>query len=156
MPKGNPRVIETLNENLAAELGAVSQYMVHSEMCANWDYAELAGYFKKRAIDEMKHAEALIERILYLEGIPEVSKPAGIHIGADVQRMLDNDKAGESGAIKDYNDGIKQCLELGDNGSRELLEKHLKDEEDHLDKIEARIEQIDQMGIENYLAQQIK
>lgn len=153
--KGNPRIIETLNELLASELGAISQYIVHSEMAANWDYEELSTYIKKRAIDEMKHAEALVERILFLEGIPEVTKPDPIHIGADVPKMLENDRQGEAGAIRDYNDGIKQCVELGDNGTRELLEKHLKDEEDHIDKIEARIEQIEQMGVENYLAQQI-
>ena len=153
--KGNSRIIETLNELLASELGAISQYIVHSEMTANWDYAELTGYFKKRAIDEMKHAEALIERILFLEGVPEVQKPAPIHIGPKVTKMLEADLAAEVGAIRDYNDAIHQAIEIGDNGTRELLDKNLKDEEDHLDKIEARLIQIDQMGEENYLAQQI-
>ena len=155
MPKGNTRVIEKLNELLASELGAISQYIVHSEMTANWDYAELTTYFKKRAVDEMKHAEALIERILYLEGTPQVLQPAGINIGTAVPNMLVKDRAGEVGAIEDYNEGIRLCTELADNGSRELCEKHLKDEEEHLDKIEARLTQIDQMGEENYLAAQI-
>ncbi len=154
--KGNDKVIETLNHLLADELTAINQYMVHSEMCANWGYERLHEIAEKRAITEMKHAEKLIARILFLEGIPIVSKLNEIHIGAEVPAQLQNDLEAELGAVKMYNEGIRLCLEMGDSGSRELLEDILEDEEEHTDELEAQLDQIKQMGLAHYLAQQIK
>ena len=152
--KGNEKVLETLNDLLADELTAINQYMVHSEMCADWSYERLHHMIEKRAIDEMKHAERLIGRILFLEGTPIVSRLNEINIGADVQAQFENDRAAEAGAVEAYNAGIRQSAELGDNGSRELLESILVDEEEHIDLIEAQLDQIEQMGIQNYLAEQ--
>ncbi len=153
--KGNDKIIATLNTLLADELTAINEYMVHSEMCDNWGYAHLHEKIEKRAIDEMKHAEKLIARILFLEGRPTVSKLNDIHIGDDVQGQLQNDLNAEYGAVKMYNNAIKQAAELGDNGSREILEDILKEEEDHIDWIEAQLDQIKQMGIQNYLVEQV-
>lgn len=153
--KGNPRILKTLNMLLADELTAINQYMVHSEMCDNWGYGRLHEKIEKRAIDEMKHAEKLIARILFLEGTPIVSKLNDITIGADVEKQLKNDQSSEDGAVKAYNAAIKEAVELHDNGTRELLESILKDEEDHIDWLEAQIDQINQMGIQNYLADQL-
>jgi bacterioferritin len=149
--KGNEKIISLLNGFLADELTAINQYMVHSEMCDNWGYAKLHGKIEKRAIDEMKHAEKLIGRILFLEGIPVVSDLRKINIGATVDAQLKNDLAGEAAAIKDYNEGIRLCLELGDNGTRDLIDANLHDEEEHLDWLEAQLDQINQMGLQNYL-----
>jgi bacterioferritin len=151
--KGNATVIKKLNEQLADELTAVNQYMVHAAMCANWGYEELHNSNEKRAIDEMKHAERLIDRILFLEGIPIVSKLNTIAIGADVKAQLENDHAAEAGAVKTYNESIKVSVEVGDNGSRELFESILKDEEVHIDWIEAQLDEIAQMGIQVYLGE---
>ncbi len=153
--KGNEKVIDKLNYLLADELTAISQYMVHAEMCANWNLKELAEVIEKRAIEEMKHAEKHIGRILFLEGVPIVSNLNKMSIGADVEAMLKNDEKAEAGAIKAYNDAIKQAAELGDNGTREMLEDILGDEETHIDWIEAQLDQIRQMGIKNYLVEQI-
>ena len=152
--KGNDKVISILNAFLADELTAISQYMVHSEMCADWEYKKLHEATEKRAIEEMKHAEKLIGRVLFLEGKPIVSQLNKINIGATVEEQLKNDLAGELGAIKGYNEGIKLCLEVGDGGSRELIEDNLEDEEKHLDWLEAQVDQIAQMGIQNYLLAQ--
>jgi bacterioferritin len=149
--KGNEKVIALLNGFLADELTAINQYIVHSEMCANWGYGKLHGKVEKRAIEEMKHAEKIIARILFLEGIPVVSNLKKINIGSTVEGQLKNDLAAEAGAIKDYNDGIRLCLELGDNGTRELIDANLHDEEEHLDWLEAQLDQIAQMGLQNYL-----
>ena len=129
--------------------------MVHAEMCANWGYKELAEHIEKRAIEEMKHAEKHIGRIIFLEGKPIVSNLNKINIGADVQAMLKNDHAAEVGAIKGYNERIKLCTEMADNGTREILEDILGDEEDHIDWIEAQLDQISQMGIQLYLVEQV-
>ncbi len=153
--KGDPKILKTLNMLLADELTAINQYMVHSEMCDNWGYGRLHAKIEKRAIDEMKHAEKLIARILFLEGTPIVSKLNDITIGADVEKQLKNDQLSEESAIKAYNAAIKESVELHDNGTRELLESILKDEEDHIDWLEAQIDQINQMGIQNYLADQL-
>lgn len=153
--KGNEKIIALLNELLADELTAISQYMVHSEMCANWGYHKLHEATEKRAIEEMKHAEKLIGRLLFLEGQPVVSQLNKISIGATVEAQLKNDLAAEAGAIKAYNDGIRLCLDLGDNGSRELIEDNLEDEEEHLDWLEAQLDQINQMGLQNYLLAQL-
>ncbi len=153
--KGNEKIVERLNTLLADELTAINQYMVQSEMCANWNYGKLHEAIEKRAIDEMKHAEKLIGRIIFLEGLPTVNKLNKINIGATVEAQHINDKAAEDGAILAYNNAIKLAVEVGDNGTRELLESILKDEEDHLDWIEAQIDQIGQMGVQVYLAEQI-
>ena len=153
--KGNDKIIAKLNFLLADELTAVSQYMVHSEMCANWRYKELAEAVEKRAIDEMKHAEKHIERILFLEGRPIVSNLNPMHIGENVEVQLKNDWDAENGAIQAYNEAIKLAVEVGDNGTREMLEGILKDEEAHIDWIEAQLDQVKQMGIQVYLGEQI-
>jgi bacterioferritin len=153
--KGNEKVIEKLNFLLADELTAISQYMVHAEMCANWGYKELAELIEKRAIDEMKHAEKHIGRILFLEGMPVVSELNKLHIGESVEAHHKNDWEAENGAIKAYNEAIKLTVEVGDNGTREMLESILKDEEEHIDWIEAQQEQIRQMSIQVYLSEQI-
>ena len=152
---GNPKIIETLNSLLADELTAINQYIVHSEMCSNWGYEKLHKADEKRAIDEMKHAEKLIARILFIEGIPVVSNLKKISIGSDVAVQHKNDMHSETETIAMYNNGIKLATEIGDSGTRELLESILKDEEGHLDWLEAQINQISQMGIQNYLADQL-
>jgi bacterioferritin len=152
--KGDAKVIERLNARLSDELTAINQYMVHSEMCDNWGYEKLHKAIEKRAIEEMKHAEQLIVRILFLDGIPIVSNLNKIQIGAQVQKQHQNDWQAEDGAVKNYNDDIQFCAKAGDNGSRELLESILKQEEDHIDWIEAQLSEIEQMGIQNYLVEQ--
>jgi bacterioferritin len=153
--KGNDQIIAKLNFLLADELTAISQYMVQAEMCDNWGYKELAKVIEKRAIDEMKHAEKHIGRIIFLEGLPVVSELNKIHIGEDVETHHRNDWEAENGAIQAYNDAIKLAVEVGDNGTREMLESILKDEEAHIDWIEAQLDQINQMGIQIYLAEQL-
>jgi len=152
--KGQDKVIEKLNTRLADELAAINQYIVHAEMCENWGYKHLHEAIQKRAIDEMKHAEKLITRIIFLEGRPIVSKLSKINIGADVEKQHKNDWKAEETAIRDYNGDIQLAVQLGDNGTRELLESILVDEENHIDWIEAQIDQIKQMGIQNYLVEQ--
>ncbi len=153
--KGNDRIIERLNALLADELTAINQYMVQSEMCSNWGYERLHKAIEKRAIQEMKHAEKLIGRILFLEGSPTVNKLNKIDIGGDVETQHKNDWKAEEGAVRAYNEGIRLAVEVGDNGTRELLESILKDEEEHIDWIEAQLDQIKQMGIQNYLVEQV-
>ena len=153
--KGEKKIHEILNLALADELTAISQYMVHAEMCANWGYKDLAESVEKRAIDEMKHAEKHIERILFLEGMPVVSELNKMHIGENVETQHKNDWDAENGAIQAYNEAIKMAVELADNGTREMLEAILKDEEDHIDWIEAQLDQIKQMGIQVYLGEQL-
>jgi bacterioferritin len=153
--KGNEIVITTLNDLLADELTAINQYMVHSEMCANWGFEKLHEVAEKRAIIEMKHAEKLIERILFLDGMPNVSVLKTIHIGKSVEAQFKHDFSAETEAVKAYNEGIRLAREEGDNGTRDLLESILKDEEDHLDWLEAQIYQIEQMGLSIYLVEQL-
>ncbi|HNW60301.1 MAG TPA: bacterioferritin [bacterium] len=149
--KGDDKIIAALNAYLADELTAISQYIVHSEMCDNWGYGKLHAAIEKRAIDEMKHAEKLIARILFLEGQPIVNELNPLNIGGSVEKQLKNDWEAEAGAVKAYNAGIRLCLELGDNGTRELIDANLKDEEAHIDWLEAQLDQIQQMGLANYL-----
>jgi bacterioferritin len=153
--KGNDRMIVTLNDLLADELTAVNQYMVQSEMCANWGYEKLHKALEKEAIDEMKHAERHIARIIFLEGIPTVSRLNPIHIGTDLPTILQNNWNAEAGAVRAYNEGIRLAVEVGDNGTREQLESILKDEEGHIDWLEAQRDQIQQMGLQNYLTEQL-
>jgi len=153
--KGNDKVVAALNELLADELTAINQYMVHSEMCDNWGYEKLHKAIEKRAVEEMKHAEKLIARILFLEGRPTVTKLNKIIIGPDVETQLKNDWSAEEGAVKAYNDAIRLAVDVGDNGTREILENTLEDEENHIDWLEAQLDQIKQMGIQNYLVEQL-
>ncbi|HMN58740.1 MAG TPA: bacterioferritin [Anaerolinea sp.] len=154
--KGNEALIKTLNFLLADELTAINQYILHSEMCKNWGYERLHDVIEKRAIEEMKHAEMHIARILFLEGKPVVSKLNDLHVGAEVLAQLQNDAQAEYGAIKAYNDAIQQAVSLVDNGTREMLEEILEDEEEHVDWLEAQLDQVKQIGIQNYLTMQLK
>jgi bacterioferritin len=153
--KGHDASIDVLNDLLADELTAINQYMVHAEMCANWGYDRLHEAVQKRAVDEMHHAERLIERILFLEGRPVVSSLNKISIGAEVDPQIRNDHQAEITAVTKYNQGIRKVVELGDNGTRELFESILKDEENHTDWLEAQLDQIGQVGIQNYLTEQM-
>ncbi len=153
--KGSEKVIACLNEVLKAELTAINQYFLHAEMMENWGYHRLAELTKKESIDEMKHAEALLERILFLEGVPKMDELFPLRIGQSVKQQLDNDLALELEAIPRLNRSISTATAEGDNGSRELFESILKDEEEHVDFLEAQLHMIREIGIENYLAQQI-
>ncbi len=153
--KGKPEVLDVLAEMLKEELGAISQYLLHAEMCNNWGYKRLYALIKKESIGEMKHAEKLIERILFLEGTPNLNDLPRLAIGKDVKQQLQNDLALEKSAVAAYNDAIKTCEKLGDYGSSEMLEEILKDEEGHVDFIETQLGLIQQLGLENYLAQQM-
>jgi bacterioferritin len=153
--KGNEKIVEHLNARLVEELGAINQYMVHAEMCENWKYDKLAGPIEKRAIQEMKHAEKLIGRILFLEGRPTVSQLGKIAIGADVPKMHEFDLAAEIHGLNGYKESIRAAMEVGDFGTKELLESILKEEEEHVDWLEAHLDQIRQMGIQVYLGEQI-
>ena len=154
--RGNEKIIATLNSLLAEELTGISQYMVHSELCANWGYERLHEAVEKRAVTEMRHAERLIARVIFLDGNPTVSKLNQISVGSDVGAQHKNDLAAELSAVNAYNEGVALAVEVGDNGTRELLESILKDEEEHVDWLEAQLDQIEQVGIQNYLAQQIR
>jgi bacterioferritin len=153
--KGDAKVIKLLNQVLKAELTAINQYFLHAEMCHNWRYEKLYGFIRKESIDEMKHAEILMERILYLEGTPNMTDYFKINIGATVEQQFKNDLQVEYEAVDRLNEGIKACVAVGDNGSRELLEKILVDEEHHIDWLEAQLHAIEEMGIQNYLSQQL-
>lgn len=154
--RGNANVIKKLNDLLAEELTAINQYMVHSEMCDNWGYQKLHKAIEKQAIEEMRHAEWLIGRILFLEGSPTVSKLNKMAIGKSVKEMVANDYQAEVEAVKQYNAAIKLAVEAADNGTRDLLTKILKEEEAHVDWEEVQRDQMQQMGLQTYLAQQLK
>jgi bacterioferritin len=154
--KGNDDVLQVLNDVLCAELTGINQYFIHSEMCANWRYKRLAERARKEAIEEMKHAEELIERILYLDGAPNVQKYMKINVGQTVPEQHSFDLALEKDAVGRLNRGIEVCRAKDDNGSRALLEKILTDEEEHVDWLEAQLQQIQDMGLQNYLAEQIE
>jgi bacterioferritin len=153
--KGDPKVNKVLNSLLADELTAINQYIVHSEMCDNWGYGKLHKTIEKRAIDEMKHAEKLIGRILFLGGIPIVSKLNDLHIGADVTKMFGADHVAEADAIKNYNDAIVVCGDARDYATRDILEAILKDEDADIDGIENIQDEIGQMGIQIFLSTQL-
>ncbi|MFN3324928.1 MAG: bacterioferritin [Bryobacteraceae bacterium] len=153
--RGNEKVLAHLQEVLKAELTAINQYFLHAEMCENWGYMALAKAGRKESIDEMKHAEALIERILFLDGLPNLSELFPIRVGANVKAQLEADLALELEALPRLNNAIKTATEVGDNGSRELFERILKDEEHHVDFLEAQLHLIQEIGYENYLAQQL-
>lgn len=153
--KGHERIINHLNELLKDELTAINQYFVHAEMCDNWGYEKLHKLIEKRSIDEMKHAEKIISRILFLEGMPIVSELNKIEIGSAIQEQFRKDLAAEEHCIRMYNEGIKLSADLADGGTKELLDAILVDEEKHLDWLDAQLSQIGQMGIQNYLATQV-
>lgn len=152
--KGKPEVIDKLNALLSEELTAVNQYFLHAEMCGDWGYDKLHEKIEERSIQEMKHAENLMERILFLEGMPVVSELNKITIGSTVMKQLENDKDAEFDAIQKYNEGVALTTKLGDNGTKVLLESILTDEEEHIDWIEEQLDQIEQMGYERYLNKQ--
>jgi bacterioferritin len=154
--KGDQAVIAFLNEVLKAELTAINQYFLHAEMCENWGYERLAKLIRKESIEEMVHAEKLIERILYLDGTPNMTDYFKINVGATVLEQFNNDVQLEYTAVKRLNDGIQLCLKVNDGGSRELAEKILSDEEHHIDWLEGQLHAISEMGIQSYLAQQLK
>lgn len=152
--KGNERLLEVLNTLLADELTAINQYMVHSEMCENWGYEKLHQAIRKQAMEEMHHAEWLIERIIFFEGIPTVSKLNMIRIGRTVLEMITNDNTDETSAVRSYNSAISLAREIEDQATVDLLTRILKMEEAHVDWAEKQLAQINQMGIENYLLMQ--
>ncbi|HML15601.1 MAG TPA: bacterioferritin [Bryobacteraceae bacterium] len=154
--KGNPKVIAALNAALKEELTAISQYFLHAEMCENWKYNKLGDYIKKQSIDEMKHAEALIERILFLDGTPNLTELLQLSVGANVKEQIENDLKLEINAVGMYNKHVKLARDEADNASRELFEKLLRDEEDHVDWLEAQLHQMNELGYERYLSQQIR
>jgi bacterioferritin len=153
--KGDAKIIAILNEVLKAELTAINQYFLHAEMCENWGYEKMAKHTRKESIEEMQHAEKLMERILLLDGAPNMTDYFKINIGQNVKQQLENDLQLEYTAVKRLNDGIKASVTAGDNGSRELLEKILVDEEHHIDYLEGQLHAIKEMTYENYLAQQL-
>jgi bacterioferritin len=152
--KGNPKVLAELNKALKEELTAINQYFLHAEMCENWGYQRLSAYIKKQSIGEMKHAESLMERILFLDGTPSM-QPLDVKIGGTVKAMIENDLTLEVAAVKQYNNAVAIATEEGDNGSRDLFVVLLKDEENHVDFLEAQLHQIKELGYERYLTQQM-
>lgn len=153
---GDAKIIELLNQVLKAELTAINQYFLHAEMCENWGYERLAKLIRKESIEEMTHAEKLMERILYLDGAPNMTDYFKINIGQSVEQQLKNDVQLEYDAVKRLNQGIQLANEKNDAGSRDLLESILNDEEHHIDWLEGQLHAIGEMGIQNYLAQQLK
>jgi bacterioferritin len=154
--QGNPKVIALLNEALKEELTAINQYFLHSEMCENWHYDRLGEYIKKQSIDEMKHAEALIERVLFLDATPSMTEPMQLTVGQNVQAQIESDLKLEINAVTMYNRAIRVSTEEGDNASRELFVRLLKDEEEHVDWLEAQLHQIQEIGYERFLSQQVR
>jgi len=153
--RGNDEVIKVLNDVLTGELTAINQYFIHAKMCDNWGFKKLGAFIRHESIDEMKHAEILIDRILFLEGVPNLQRMSPIKVGQSVEEQFTKDLELEYVAIKRLNDGILACVNAGDNGTRELLEDILVSEEEHTDWLETQRETIAQIGIQNYLAQQL-
>jgi bacterioferritin len=153
--KGSTKVIDMLNEALKEELTAINQYFLHAEMCENWHYHKLGSYIKKQSIDEMKHAEKLIERILFLDGVPNMTELLQLTIGKNVKAQLEGDLKLEVAAVAMYNRAVELSRAESDNASRELFERLLKDEEEHVDWLEGQMHQIEEIGYERYLSQQI-
>jgi bacterioferritin len=150
--KSNEKLMQTLNGLLAGELTAINQYVVHAEMAENWGYGKLKKSVGARSMTEMKHAEKLIERILFLEGTPIVGELNKINIGADVPQQCANDLALEMTTVANYNSAVKLAMDVGDNATREILEGILKDEDGHVNEIEEKLDQIKQMGVQHFLA----
>ena len=154
--QGNPKVIAALNEALKEELTAINQYFLHAEMCENWHYGKLGDFIRKQSIDEMKHAEQIIERILFLDGTPSMTELMQLSVGQNVRDQLESDLKLELAAVVQYNRAVALARDAGDNASRELFERLLKDEEEHVDWLEAQLHQIKEIGYERYLSQQIR
>ena len=154
--RGNPKVIAELNAALKEELTAINQYFLHAEMCENWKYEKLGNFIKKQSIDEMKHAETLIERILFLDATPNLTELMKLNIGQTVKEQLENDLQLELNAVVMYNNAIQIARDQKDNASAELFEKLLKDEEGHADWLESQLHLIKEIGYERYLSQQIQ
>ena len=150
--KSNEKLMQTLNGLLAGELTAINQYVVHAEMAENWGYGKLKKSVGARSMTEMKHAEKLIERILFLEGTPIVGELNKINIGADVPQQCANDLALEMTTVANYNSAVKLAMDVGDNATREILEGILKDEDGHVNELEEKLDQIKQMGVQHFLA----
>jgi bacterioferritin len=153
--KGKPEALAVLSKMLREELGAISQYFLHAEMCENWGYSRLSELIKKQSIGEMKHAEILIERILFLEGIPNMADLPKLNIGKDVRQQLQNDLDLEKSAVAEYNQAVANCIKAGDNSSADLMKELLKDEEEHVDFLETQLSLIKDLGLENYLVEQM-
>ena len=153
--KGNEQVIGVLNQVLRKELTGINQYFIHAKMCKNWGYERLYKVLWEESIGEMKHADEIIERIIFLEGVPNISAYDKILVGTSVKQQLENDLGLESAALTVLHPGIKTCVEVGDDSSRELLEHIVVDEEKHVDWIESQLHQMNEVGYQNYLAQQI-
>jgi bacterioferritin len=153
---GSAAVIESLNEILTAELTTINQYFIHAKMCTNWGYERLAEKVRDESIDEMKDAEAIIDRILYLDGVPNMQRLSPVRVGETVAEQIELALQTETEAIARYNRVVAQCVAEGDNGTRELLERQLVGEEHHADWLESQLDLINQVGLENYLAQQIR
>lgn len=154
--KGDPRIIDMLNEVLTGELTAINQYFLHGKMCLNWGYDHLGKKIYEESIDEMKHANKLVERILFLDGLPNLQKLGKLNIGTSVIEILKNDLAFELGTVPRLNQGIQLSRDVGDNGSEELLTRILVDSESHVDWLESQLELVKQVGDAHYLAQQIR
>jgi bacterioferritin len=154
--KGDPKIIDLLNEVLTGELTAINQYFLHAKMCSNWGYKRLGEHIRKESIDEMKHADTLVERVLFLEGLPNLQRLGKLNIGTTVPEMLRNDHGVEMQAIPLLNRGIQMCRDAGDNGTEDLLVHILKEEEAHVDWLEEQFELMKQVGEAHYLAQQIR
>jgi bacterioferritin len=153
--KGKPQVIDALSRMLKEELGAISQYFLHSEMCENWGYERLSELIKKQSVGEMKHAEILIERILFLEGVPNMADLPKLAVGKDVKQQITNDLQLEVSAVAEYNQAIVECQKAGDQATADLLKEILKDEEEHVDFLETQLSLIKDLGLENYLVEQM-
>jgi bacterioferritin len=153
--RGNEEVLKCLGESLRAELTAINQYFLHSKMCENWGYFRLAGYYRKESIEEMVHAEKLMNRILFLDGTPNMTDLGPIRVGTNVKMQFENDMALELEAVQQLNRAIKVSTAAGDNASRALFEEILRQEEDHVDHLEGQLHAIGEMGLDNYLAQQL-
>lgn len=153
--QGNPEIIELLNDVLTAELTAINQYFVHAKMCANWGFGRIATHTRDESIDEMRHAESLVERILYFDGIPNLQRLSTLRIGETVEEQFRNDLDLERTAIERLNAGIAVAVATGDNGTRNLLEGILVAEEEHADWLETQLEAIRQVGLQQYLAEQL-
>jgi bacterioferritin len=153
--QGNPEIVELLNDVLTAELTAINQYFVHAKMCSNWGYERLAEHIRDESIDEMKHAEALVERVLFFDGVPNLQRLNALRVGETVEEQLRNDLELEYVARERLNKGIEAAVATSDNGTRHLLEEILVSEEEHIDWLETQLEAIRQIGIQQYLAEQL-
>ena len=153
--RGNDKVLQHLSEALKAELTAINQYFLHSKMCENWGYFRLGAYYRKESIEEMVHAEKLMDRILFLEGTPNMTDVGPINVGRNVKQQFENDLALELRAVKQLNEAIETSVKVSDNASRALFEDILKDEEHHVDYLEGQLHAIEEIGLDNFLAQQL-